>query len=198
MDRRNFMGKSLFVGIACSCLNSFKVQGVTSINEHPTTPCNEKVEFTKTWVSRFFSVLDDQIDPEILNKVMRQNGKLCFTNGTGDIGEIESRSVEEIDSILTNINRESSSENNPRREGNSIYFSYTKNPKGLKVADGFCLCPMVEDGPAKLSPTFCQCSVGYVELLFKKITGRDVKVELLESLRSGGKQCSFKIEVSGI
>ena len=84
---------------------------------------------------------------------------------------------------------------NPKREGNIIFFNYVQNPRGLKVSDGYCLCPLIEDGPEIFSPTYCQCSVGYVEMIFKNITGRNTSVELLESLRTGGSSCRFKIEV---
>jgi len=75
-----------------------------------------------------------------------------------------------------------------------VYFNYVGNPKGLKIADGYCLCPMLENGPPALSPTYCYCSVGYVGFMFHKlITGKPVQVELLESLRGGGKACRFKV-----
>jgi hypothetical protein len=75
-----------------------------------------------------------------------------------------------------------------------VYFNYVGNPKGLKISDGYCLCPMIEDKPDILSPTYCQCSVGYVKYMFQRlITYKPVQVDLLESLRSGGKACRFKV-----
>ena len=52
---------------------------------------------------------------------------------------------------------------------------------------------MVEDGPASLSPTYCYCSVGYVQYMFRIFFGMKVNVELIESLRTGGKGCRLKI-----
>jgi hypothetical protein len=49
--------------------------------------------------------------------------------------------------------------------------------------------------PADLSPTYCHCSVGYVAYLFERSIGRPVRVELLESLRGGGKACRFAVHV---
>ncbi len=82
------------------------------------------------------------------------------------------------------------------REGDVVYFNYRGNPAGLQIADGYCLCPLVEDGPADLSPTYCHCSVGYVAYMFERSTGRPTRVELLESLRGGGKACRFAVHVA--
>jgi predicted hydrocarbon binding protein len=85
-----------------------------------------------------------------------------------------------------------------RREGNIIYYQYGKahvSPYGLSIADGLCLCPLVESLDKTLSKTYCQCSAGYVKELFERLVGKPVEVEVLESLRSGGKICRFKIEI---
>ena len=84
---------------------------------------------------------------------------------------------------------------NARREGDVVYFNYKQNPDGLRLSDGYCLCPLVEDGPADLSATYCHCSVGYVAYLFEKNVGKPVRVELLESVRRGGKACRFAVHV---
>jgi hypothetical protein len=82
------------------------------------------------------------------------------------------------------------------REGDVVYFNYVQNRRGLKVADGYCLCPLVETGPAGLSGTDCLCSVGYVQHMFETMAGHPVKVELRESLKRGGKGCKFKIDLA--
>ena len=70
---------------------------------------------------------------------------------------------------------------------------YVGNPRGLRVADGYCLCPILEDGPRQLSPTYCHCSVGYVAASFEHGSGRKVRVQLVDSLRRGGKECHFAV-----
>ncbi|HQT92614.1 MAG TPA: DUF6144 family protein, partial [Candidatus Kryptobacter bacterium] len=61
---------------------------------------------------------------------------------------------------------------------------------------GYCLCPLVESGPEGLSGTYCDCSVGYVREMFRTYTGKAVSVELLESLKRGGRTCRFGITVN--
>lgn len=197
MERRDFIGKSIFTGLACSCISSLKANvSMVAVNSDNTTPCNEKMDFVKIWVGRFFNVLEAHIDEETRGKIMRHNGKVCYEGAHGEIRELTPRNLEEIDASLVEMQEWLGEGNrNPRREHNIIYFNYVRNPNDLKIADGYCLCPVIEDGPVKISSTYCQCSVGYVEQMFRKVTGREVSVTLLESLRTGGKQCRFKIEM---
>jgi hypothetical protein len=170
------------------------VSGMDDPPENPVeTPCNEKIEFTHTWIKRFMDVMDENLDAETCKKLMQINGSLCAKGAYGEHANADIRTLEEIDGVITEWQKSLGREN-IYRDGNIVYFNYVGDPKGLKIADGYCLCPMIEDGPATLSPTYCQCSVGYVQYMFQRlITGKPVKVELLESLRGGGKACRFRV-----
>lgn len=201
MERSEFFRKFLASGIACGC--ALRMQAV---NEVPMpvsvknvlteeTPCSKKIEFTQNWIKRFMDVMDKNLDAETCNKLMQINGSLCATGAYGELSGPKPRTTEEIDSTIGDWQKSLGKEN-IYREGNTVFFNYVGNPKGLKIADGYCLCPMLENGPARLSPTYCQCSVGYVGFMFHKlITGAPVNVELLESLRGGGKACRFKVTI---
>jgi predicted hydrocarbon binding protein len=79
------------------------------------------------------------------------------------------------------------------RDETIVYFKYTQNPRGLKVSDGYCLCPILEDAPKGVSPSYCHCSVGYVTAIFEQGLGKPAKVELTNSVLRGGKSCDFTI-----
>lgn len=82
-----------------------------------------------------------------------------------------------------------------RRDGDVVHFRHTRNPEGMKVSDGWCLCPAVERGPEGLSATYCECSVGYVGELLEWVVGAPVRVELLESIKRGGSGCRFLVHL---
>ena len=201
MERSDFFKKMLASGLACGCALRLQAgQAFSSVApsygnavSDAETPCDKKIEFTQAWVKRFMDVLDQNLDGDTCRKLMQTNGSLCAKGAYGELEPSDPRSVEEIDTIIAGWQKNLGKEN-IRREGNTVFFNYVGNPKGLKIADGYCLCPMIENGPAKLSPTYCQCSVGYVQYMFQKlITGKPVRVELLESLRGGGTACRFKV-----
>lgn len=68
-------------------------------------------------------------------------------------------------------------------------------PAALDKSTGHCFSPLVENRPKGLSATYCQCSVGYMKESFRVLAGKEPKVELLESVLRGGKECRFRIEV---
>ena len=203
MKRSQFCKNILAPGIACGCALGFPSALLPANpatpgtgNSNPAeTPCSEKMDFTQKWVKRFFDILDQQTDGETRKKLMQANGAACAMGAYGELSDEKPATMAEIDSKISEWQKGLGKEN-IFREGNVVYFNYVGNPKGLKIADGYCLCPMIENGPAALSPTYCQCSVGYVKYMFRKlITFKPVEVELLESLRGGGKACRFKVMI---
>lgn len=201
MKRSQFCKKLLTPGLACGCVLALNPGDITlrmisdsgSKTNDAETPCNEKMDFTQKWVKRFFDILDDQIDEPTRVKLMQSNGEACAKGAYGDFTGQAPATIDEIDKTIASFQEKIGKENIYRKD-NTVFFNYVGNPKGLKIADGYCLCPMIENGPATLSPTYCQCSVGYVGYMFQRfITYKPVKVELLESLRAGGKACRFKV-----
>jgi hypothetical protein len=210
MDRKEFLGKSLQVaaglGFACPCLagagdepaskpqtapNQPSACPRTSGDYAHATPFEERADFAQTWTGRFMRVLDERLDEKTRRDLMEANGRAC---AMGAYGPPDPAKKVGVDELVARLAKHVGPEN-ARREGDVVFFNYKQNPAGLRIADGYCLCPLVEDGPADLSPTYCHCSVGYVAYLFERNLGRPVRVELLESLRGGGKACRFAVHV---
>ncbi len=204
MKRSQFCKKLMTPGIACGCVVGLQATGmietILPMHKDPSanqkeTPCNEKMDFTQKWVKRFFDIMDTQIDEKTRKKLMQANGAVCAKGAYGEITSAIPASLEEIDKTI-GLWQQKLGKENIYRQDNTVYFNYVGNPDGLKISDGYCLCPMVENGPSTISPTYCQCSVGYVQYMFQRlITFRPVEAELLESLRGGGKACRFKVMI---
>jgi hypothetical protein len=154
--------------------------------------CSEKMEFTEEWLKKFMGVLDENLDVPLRNKIMESNGKVCMTSYLKQSGQkIQPISFEEFAKRVS----ESENDGSISIEGRTIYYAYMQNYQGKPAPEEFCLCPLVESKPAGLSPTYCQCSVGYVREYFTQILGQKVEVTLQESVLRGGKRCRFKIAV---
>ena len=211
MDRKAFLGRSLHVaagvGLGCPCLGwaGDVPQAPKTPEGGSAAPCGKlagdyphatsfekRADFGKKWVGRFMQVLDERVDEKTRRELMEENGRRCAIGAYGPPDPAPRITVDELVAKLAgHVGAE-----NCRREGDVVFFNYKGNPAGLRIADGYCLCPLVEDGPADLSPTYCHCSVGYVSYMFERSTGQPVRVELLESVRSGGKACRFTVHVS--
>ena len=199
MDRKEFLARATQLGVGCCAVSLFgdraeagaqATQAVPTPAGPPVTPDKRKVEWAKVWTKRFFDVLDQELDEPTRRRIMERTGTLCH-EGSMKGAKPPTVGVERMVKAIAEHNGPDS----VSRDGNVIHFNYVKNSAGLRVADGYCLCPLVEDGPADLSPTFCHCSVGYVRHMFETALGRKTKVDLLESVRRRGKTCRFRIEL---
>jgi len=155
------------------------------------TPIDKRMAFAQTYIKRLMDNIDHECDEDTRTRLMHANGRACY------IGAGFKPFPGGLDAYIEAA-KKWAGPNPPfiRREGDIVYFDYVQNPAGLKVKDGWCLCPLVEKGPDGLSGTFCECSVGYVTQMFSDLTGKPVRVELLESLKRGGKGCRFKIHLA--
>ncbi len=183
MNRKEFLASALTVLGAPTCCAQATSAAASS--------CEKKYGFAQTWAKRMIDIFDRDLDQATRTKLMHTMGRTCFAGAHGE-RPAEAPKPGQLDRFITAL-RERGGPDMVRREANVIHFQYIGNPAGLKVSDGYCLCPVVEKGPEGLSGTFCECSVGYVTEMFQRQSNIPVKVELIESLKRGGKRCRFKI-----
>ena len=191
MDRKDFMkslgGICAGAGLlGCACGRAFAL-GLGQ-EEAEETPLSEKFDFAQTYVKRLFDILDRELDPATRARIVEEMGRACYEGWAKG----KAPKPVTVDELVTSLKKRSG-ENLVRREGNVLYYGYASSPG---VANRRCLCPIVEKGPAGLSATYCQCSVGYVRTMFRGYLGKPVSVELIESLKRGGKTCRFKITLA--
>jgi len=215
MDRKQFLKGALQAGVGlCCCRAAFArdAERVASagqaaaasdwitalekrMKEGSRSPAWRRIEFAEQWLQRLLDNMDTLLDKETRSTLMQACGRSCFIHayGVAPEGKPAPNALDDLLAAYQNAGRTS-----VRRDGNTVYFEYSttdSNPQGLGLADAYCLCPFVESGPERLSATYCQCSAGYVGEMFERLAGAPVKVEVLESLRTGGKLCRFKIEI---
>jgi hypothetical protein len=198
MNRKEFLKSSAKMGACCGAMTLLQqifLSDAEPIHAAESPPANleRRRKFAIGWIQWLMASVDEVLDAETAARLMEANGQACHTNAYAPTpkGNKTHLSLEEwVARTQGYVGKE-----NCRKEGNRIFFNYFRNGKGLKVEDGFCLCPLIEDAPKQISPTYCRCSVGYVREMMRHSLGIDTQVELLESIRSGGKGCKFVITV---
>jgi hypothetical protein len=151
------------------------------------------MKFAEAWVTRLVGVLDSNLDESTRAKVMLANGHACAANYLDhEGGEVRPAKFEEVVAKL----KASGGNEAMRAEGSVIHFQFVQNYQGKDAPESACLCPLVESKPAGLSPTYCLCSVGYIEEIFGRKFGQPVKVGLVSSVLRGGKRCAFTIQLA--
>jgi hypothetical protein len=203
MNRKEFLGRSLpvvaGVGLGCPCVLAAEQKPATAAPAPPPAPGHpgatsfeKRTEFSKKWIGRFMRVVDERLDEKTRRELMEANGRACALAAYGPVDPSKTMPLDRfVDALAQHLGPE-----NARREGDVVFFGYKQAEGAPRMAEGYCFCKLVEDGPADLSPSYCDCSAGHVAYLFEKSVGRaPARVEVLESVRRGGKACRFAVHV---
>jgi len=58
-----------------------------------------------------------------------------------------------------------------------------------------CYCACIKRVPAEVSKTWCYCTLGNAEGIFREVFKRDdIRVTLLKSIKTGGEKCVIEVE----
>jgi hypothetical protein len=211
MDRKEFIKKLAKTGIGVGCCGAVIRQLLLAGEAGPgmenwipdlerrmikgsETPDWRKAEKSALWIKWMVGHMDSMMDEEAKKKLLKACGRSCHTYAFG-VASDQKATPEQAEGFLQFMEKGGTE---IRRENGIITIFYSwgrdhQNPQGLILSDGYCMCPIVESGPPGLSASYCNCSAGYVGEMFERYLGRPTEVEILESLKSGGKDCRFKI-----
>ncbi len=214
MDRKEFLRTAVAAGAACcGAASGLFGRGMRDGGqEHGTqawigylerkmiraseTPAWHKADKGQQWIKSLMDHMDAYLDDETRKTLMQACGRSCYIGAFG-VAPSEKPTPEEVERFIKNF--ESQGYTVEREAGKTtVVYSWGRshqNPWGLIMSDGYCMCPLVEKGPDGLSPTFCLCSTGYVKEIFARSTGKKVNVELIDSLKQGGQDCIFRINI---
>jgi len=218
MDRKNFLKTLITAGLCCcgaastlsaQALNGKRLSGssedestrwIEDLEERMVkgseTPAWHKAGKGEKWIVDLMDNMDGILDDETKSKLMQACGRSCYIGAFG-VASKEKATLEEAENFLKRLEGGGYKVTRENKK-TTVIFNWGRdhqNPWGLIMSDGYCMCPLVEKESTMLSPTFCKCSTGYVKEMFERSTGRTASVELLDSLKMGGKDCIFKIEL---
>jgi hypothetical protein len=163
------------------------------------SPDWRRLEKSVEWIKDLMSNMDSMLDEKTRVALMQACGRSCYEHAFGVASEVTpsadaaARFIQALEGAGYEVQR---------AEGTTLVnFSWGRghqNPQGLIIQDGYCMCPIVEPIVTGLSATYCSCSAGYVREYFERYLGKPVKVEIVETLQTGGTDCRFKIEIPNL
>jgi hypothetical protein len=130
--------------------------------------------FVNNWLTDLFDAIDAEVDPAVKLKLMQACGRGCYRRHQfkQDIAAAGKGNVENlIAAYRKNFNIQ--------REGDEVHIRYGDH----------CYCPAARNRPARPNDLHCECTRFTHETVFSTALGRQVEVELVESVRRGGKTC---------
>jgi hypothetical protein len=221
MDRKQFITKALQTGV-CGCaavlgiglrreaeekalLSDSQAESIAGLGldlhrrmkEGSRSPDWARIEKAESWVKFLMDNMDALLDEPAKIKLMNACGRSCYLNAFGVAGE-RKPSPEAAERYLQALKRAGFKvERGPETTMIDYGWAGKQNPQGLSLKEGYCMCPLVENDIPGLSPSYCNCSAGYVAEAMERATGRKVlSVEILESVKRGGKDCRFRVILS--
>lgn len=135
------------------------------------------------WMKCCMDRLDALVDEPTRVRVMEQCGYKCAWRGRAEkIAKMRPKcsSIVEFAEKLKPI----LSGNGVELDGSTIITSYPR-----------CFCGRVSATKEPISITYCHCGKGYWMAMFEHVFGGPIKVDLLETVITGGSSCRFRIHI---
>jgi hypothetical protein len=180
------------------CIDLFSGEAIRKSVMEGSNKITEKTDRKKIalFVEKAMERLDATVDEETRFKIMENCGYACAEVNRKSVERFAARrrKFKTLDEFLEAEQRKPSIGTRLERHGDIVYQFYTPQSFTRPVR---CYCGLLGGLPAdeKVSLTYCHCSKGFVEKVWEAILGKPVKVELLQSVISGAKECKFVVHL---
>lgn len=176
MNRTQFVQSLAAMGICPFVVQKLNAgPAVTAENEPPT--------FIENWLTDLLDTMEKTLDRESRVKLIEGCGRGCF-NRHQFKKDIAAKGEGNVDKLV---------------EAYKANFEIWKAADGIHIRYGEvsskCYCPVVKNIPPKENDIHCECTKATHQSIFETALNRQVRVEVLESLRRGGKTCHFLVTV---
>lgn len=161
-----------------------------NIGEEAAREFQEKYPLSKSadiekkyeWAKSACGYLEEHFDTDTIFNIRKE----CRCNDGKSIANKLLKYMNKTDSMEAFVNLFNENETFAFLEyisENKILFCYPE-----------CYCACVKRIPQELSTTWCYCTLGNAEGIFKEVFKKDVKVTLLESIKTGSDKCVIEVE----
>lgn len=178
MDRKEFFGAAM--GCCAGVLVGIEPAVAQTA---PAAAVDPEKEFVKHWMEDLFESMDKVLDQETKVKVMAGCGQGCFRRHEFK-REIARQGKGDLEKLLTAYHKNFEA----WKEGGKVHIRFGE-------VSTVCYCPAAKYHPVRPNDMHCECTRATHQAIFETAMGREVKVEVVESLRRGGKTCHFVAHV---
>lgn len=190
INRRTCIMQSLVAG-AGLCTGSLFLSGFTGASDKPVPGPNEELEqlkqqkeFIQNWLQDLLDTMDKELDLQTKVKLIEGCGRGCF-NRFQFKQDIAAKGTNDLDKLI-----EAYKQNFEIWKDNDIvHIRYGETSSQ-------CYCPAVSYRKPTPNDVHCECTRTTHQTIFETALGRPLNVDILESLRRGGKTCHFAVHLT--
>ena len=181
MNRKEFLKKICLSGI-CACSGSELLsQNGTVTDDSKKAPKEDwRFGFSRTRYTDLMRILQSKLSKKEFSEIIQALGRECSA-GIDFIKDYKGDLIGYLKELKRRWNEDS---------------TYDQEKRIIIVASQertSCVCPLIDT--EKVSDEVCNCSLGWQKQTFETVLGKNVGVEIKESIIRGGKRCIFEIKI---
>ncbi len=182
MNRKDF----LRMGCCAAAFLATQQSGRAADNPAPA-PCDDsQLKFIQNWLSDLVGTIDSETDEATKIKLMSGCGRACYRRHPWK-HEIAAKGKGDVDKLVTALKANFEA----WREGtDKVHIRYGE------VNGNGCYCPAAKYRPGSATDMHCYCTRAMHEAIWEAALGKPVKIDILESVRRGGKTCHFLVHLT--
>lgn len=147
------------------------------------TPLQREKAFLEGWLTDLLDAMQTELDEPTRIRLMAACGRGCFLRHSFK-QELAAQGQGNLENLIAAL------QNN---------FEAWQADDGVHIRYGetsaHCYCPVLPERAGAPDELHCHCTRATHQTIFETALGRPVQVEILESLRRGGKTCHFLARV---
>lgn len=180
MDRKEFLHTGCRCGLSAAAM-AFLAPALVAEAASATDPQQvSQAEAMHAWLVDMLAAVDTQLDPAARVRLLQACGRAEARRTSFDAAR---QANGDLERFLATWRRWLGEANVRSADGRVELFA------------DHCSCPLVGSAPERLSDTWCECARGWMTEMFGTALGRPVPVELVESIKRGGRRCHWVIRV---
>ena len=181
MDRKTFIANSLGFAVA-------SLAGAARCTTAGEDTCASRLEaaegertFVNNWLDDLFDGIETEADDRMKVRLLEACGRGCYRRhpfkqeiarrGSGGLAQLEAAYRENFEAW---------------REGETLHIRYGAVSKG-------CYCPAARRRAPRANDLHCECTKATHQAVCEAALGRPCRVEILETVRRGGRTCHFAV-----
>jgi hypothetical protein len=141
-------------------------------------------EFINHWLGDLLNTMETELDEKTRVKLIEGCGKACF-NRFSFKQDIAAKGKGDLDKLIAAYHQNFEI----WKDGEFVHIRYGETSPG-------CYCPAAKFRAPKPGDLHCECTRMTHQTIFETALGRPFKVDILESVRRGGKTCHFRVHLS--
>ena len=186
MDRRELFKQTCGMGL-CACAGATVLAQVGLAADEVADDTAKQLHKLEWWqdhtrrqVARLWELMEERVDEPTRRGIIQELGRECAER-LGWATKYQGKMPDYFQMMKDRL-------------GEEIVYDEARGVITITTPERDCVCGLVD---SKVTPgCFCDCSLGWQKYTYETMLGREVEVEVKESVLRGSKRCVFEVRIA--